>query len=167
MRIVNVLGDGSCFFRSIFVFLNSMTRQSLIREEDFVKSMRHIICRQVRNNKNNITRDIYRNMSYIRQTDLQTFYMILESFPSWFVRAFRNFPSNEREFRKVLCQHISKIQSWVSEIEVRLTQEYFEKTHNMKIVILNSVPKHNMTFKKRTIYLLNISEYHYNAILKS
>lgn len=166
MKVVNVLGDGSCFFRSIFVSLKTLAKYTKINEDVFVRSIRNILSRQIRVSKNDLVTDIYRNLYDIKQNDSETFFQMMNAFPCWFVTSFRNFPSTEREFRRVLSSHIKKFQSWVSEIEVRLTQEYFSKNHNIKIVILNSIPN-NLRFRKNTIYLLNIGENHYNSIIKN
>jgi hypothetical protein len=86
---------------------------------------------------------------------------VKSSFPSWFATAFRTLPKSESTFRAKLAQGMRKTSSWASEIEVRLLQM---KLGKLALVVLNTVPK-KIKFKKRAIYVLNIGEAHYNAIL--
>lgn len=179
-KIVDVKGDGSCFFRSIYKVaeskrminrvLKKMGRQnkssSSIDEDAFVVFFRKGLAERIIANKDyGVIHDVYITLQGLSKQDYR---VILESsFPSWFVRKFgKNLPPKEEDFRVSFATSVSETKSnWASEIEVTVVKEIFKREMKANFIVFNSPPKKTYPFLKSGWYLLNRGEVHYNAII--
>lgn len=173
-KIVDVIGDGSCFFRSIYKYLKYLNILEYVSlklnnnmfkvtdQNDFIILLRKVLSNEVKEQKSDIVKNVYNTLS---ELDKNTYNTLIQSFPEWFIKAFKKLPNNENTFRNKISKEIKELHNWVGEIEVKLTEQLFYKLFKFKIIILNSINlKKEYKFKNNTIYLLNIDEMHYNAI---
>lgn len=175
-KIVNVIGDGSCFFRSIYKYLkyadvleyvslklnNNISK--VTSQNDFVILLRIVLSKIIKNqDDSDIIKNVYNTLS---EVDKETYSILIESFPQWFIKNFKKLPNNEGIFRNKISKEIKEITNWAGEIEVKLVEQLFYRLFKFKLVIINSTNlKKEYKFKNNTIYLLNGNEVHYNAIL--
>jgi hypothetical protein len=179
-QLLDVKGDGSCFYRSIY---NSAKHTNLLKrvvdqfssiggyeiekqpsENEFVKLIRYTLSDMVKYSEDyGIIKDVHK---YFKSLDRETYREVLNAFPDWFERAFRNFKDDEsrKRFRNTFSDSIKKVNNWVTEIEIEIIKNVLMEAGIVVIVINNNV-KRNFVFEPDTIYVLNIGEYHYNSIL--
>jgi hypothetical protein len=168
IKLVDVKGDGSCFFRSIYKVLrhNKHKLTHKTTEDEFVTNIRtilhEIVIQEDATPYSTLIHDIYTNLKTLSSQDYK---MLLESsFPKWFVTRFkRSLPASESIFRKQYAKGILEKSNWVSEIEVRLLSLYMKKNYKLNIKVYNKPPRR--INKTNTISVLNKGEYHYNAII--
>lgn len=175
-RAVDVKGDGSCFFRSLFVAAKHKriagrilkhlggNREAAKDEDAFVLEVRVAIARMIEQHEDNgLVSDVYQNLKSVNAASYK--FMARSTFPQWFMRAFPSIPSSERQFRERLSEEIRKMSSWAGEIEYRLLRDVLKKKLKMHLIVLNSSPRTMKVFKKNALYLINRGEAHYNALL--
>jgi hypothetical protein len=179
-KIRDVKGDGSCFYRSIYTVLNERgedvpsvfiqkirgkREMTKIKDENaFVVLLRKIIAYTIKYKLDND----YIHMCYIncRSLEKEDWLMFLEGFPTWFSKAFKKIPKSEDAFRLKIAECILEMGSWASEIEISIIKDMVLSKLKTEIIVLNSVATANATeFNPKFIYLLNIDEVHYNAII--
>lgn len=175
-RLKDVKGDGSCFFRSIFhsarhgkilpAVLKRLNIKDKPDEEGFVRQVRDTLAYMVLQREDRgIMTNIFEHLKELSSADYKQ--VITSSFPAWFVAAFRKLPKTENVFRDKFAEGVRKVTSWASEIEVRLLKLAIERDGKYELVILNTPPTSTTRFKKRGVYVLNLGEAHYNAVLIS
>jgi hypothetical protein len=159
-KIVDVTGDGSCFYRAIFRVLKE--KDALLEGEDaFVKKLREVVSKMALTDK--IMKDIYNNL---KAMDKRSYKMAIQSsFPSWFSKMFKVLPSTEEEFRKKYSNGVKMMSNWASEVDIRLVKIFMRKILRMKLIVVNKPPEKNLIIKKSEVYVLNRGEVHYNAII--
>ena len=180
-RIVDVRGDGSCFFRSLYVvarhkritvrILKAMevapdvVKLARKDEDAFVVAVRAALARIIRGPPADspLITEIYDTMKTLNASNYRA--ITRTTFPGWFTREFVKIPRSESEFRERYAAGIEKISSWAGEIEYRLLSELLYKRLKIRLVVFNSPPKSTRLFKKNCLYLLNRGEAHYNAII--
>lgn len=174
--ICDVAADGSCFFRSLYHSakasgaLNHIlkrlkgTKTKDPGENGFVKLTREALseCIQKKEDRG-VIKKVYQTLRVLNKEDYNI--IVASSFPSWFASTFRSLPPSEETFRDKFAKKILKKTSWVSEIEVTLIRKMIHVRSNWRLVILNSKPTEKWTPKPNEIYVLNLNETHYNAIL--
>lgn len=177
MKIVDVNADDSCFFRSIYISLRHgrmmsafMSRLGIRKhpksEEEFVGFVRERLAKLIETKEDaDIIESVYNNLKTFGKPDYKV--VLSSSFPSWFRAAFKTLPKSEGTFREKFAAGVRDKSSWASEIEVRILRDHFERDGKYQLVILNKRPSPRMKLNKRTIYVLNIGELHYNAVLPS
>lgn len=170
--IKDVKGDGSCFYRSLFAVLkhnndlldfNKCIDVKRNDEEAFVQGMRSKLSEQIkkRNNKDYI-KDLY---VYLYGLDKENYDAITDAFPDWFQRKFHKMPSTLQEFRNIYSTEILKKTNWAFQPDIELTRAFLKKCSNLRLEIINNrVPK-KYSFQHNTLYVLNLNENHYNAVL--
>lgn len=176
-KLVDVKGDGSCFYRSLYVVLKSrrLHNKFLKRicgkeyskastEEEFVIQIREGLSNLILENKDeDEIKSIFNHLHELETRDYKE--ILNSSFPTWFQHAFQKLPKSERNFRKKFATGIRSMDSWASEIDIRIISKYLSKDLHMDLMILNNIPSSKQTFKPNAVYLLNRSELHYNAII--
>lgn len=176
-KIVDVTGDGSCFFRALYLVLkqkNGIPR--LIKnyqennlhvegEEEFVSMMRILLAKLIVEKKDwGIIHDVYQNLKHLDKRDYTS--ILKTSFPSWFVAMFRTLPKTEQVFRNKFANGILSKSNWVSEIEVTIVAKMLQETKfYLHIFTGKSLPNKRFAFAPKGLYLLNLNEVHYNAII--
>jgi len=176
-EIKDVKADGSCFYRSIYhaakvsnvldklvhCFLNKEVAEYENDEEKFVTDIRNILGYKIENELDNgIIHDIFENIS---SYDSETYKAVLESMPSWFQKEFKKKPKKEDIFRKAFVKRIKDKKSWASETDIRVFTHIFNKcVDDFSLVILNTEPDKKFKPSKKTLYLVNIGEVHYNYL---
>lgn len=174
MKIIDVTGDGSCFFRALYVALKHKTlvtrfmRKASIRsfkctEEEFVESIRSVLSKLITDkNDKNMVHEVYNNLRVLSKSDYKE--IVHSSFPAWFTSSFSTLPKTEQEFRTKFARGVAVKSNWVSEIEVAIVAKilYELKYH---LHIFNNVPSKDFAFKHNAIYLLNRGEVHYNVLI--
>uniref|UniRef100_A0A6C0BF96 OTU domain-containing protein n=1 Tax=viral metagenome TaxID=1070528 RepID=A0A6C0BF96_9ZZZZ len=174
-KIEDVMGDGSCFFRSLYVvlkhkkiasrFIKQFANDFKLKggEEEFVETMRKLLVNLIIQKKDwDIVHNVYQNLKLLKRTDYIT--IIQTSFPTWFVSSFSYLPKTEWDFRKKFAQGVLVKSHWVSEIEVAIVAKMIsELKYNLQI--FNKLPRKDFVFEPRGLYLLNRNEVHYNAII--
>lgn len=177
-KTVDVTGDGSCFFRSIYQCLKSVDKIDEVKgvlkynkrsptiedETDFVKFLRTVLSKRIQSKDDmGVVQEIYAHLSTL---DEDTYNVMLESsFPDWFVEEFKTLPAKETTFRNKIEKAVKDLTNWAGQLEITLTQQLFSQLVGIHIHIFNHKPAANYRFKKDTIYLLNVREVHYNAII--
>jgi hypothetical protein len=158
--------------------------QDIAHKEDlFVRVLRHAVSHvilskgnrngtnNINNNNNNITirkdyvRHTYQYLATLNSAD--AYQEVLKSFPHWFIQAFgEGLPASESEFRATVARAARAMSSWVAEMEVHIVQDLLWEMVKVKLVVLNSYPS-PMTYKfdKDALYVINIKEEHYRAIM--
>lgn len=175
----DVRGDGSCFFRALYNaalhtgHLKAMSRAfgfprvpEVTDEDTFVHYARlalgHMLTKPV---VWPLIVDIHKYLREVRKESKETYYAILEAYPSWFQRAFKRVPRKVEDFVEILASKISHKHNWVSEIEVRVVLHVLHRA-SIPIEILNKVPSTTRHKRTDTMYLLNLGEAHYNYLLR-
>lgn len=191
LSIRDVKGDGSCFYRALYnASLHTGNLRKVLRafgiktndhiwnEELFVAHVRKALATCIMESSilpqsqlkgrvkttYNLLHNIYTNIYEIRKASKETYYAMLEAYPTWFSTSFKKLPHSFQEFCTKLSHCITKKSNWVSEIEVRLV-EILSSRYSVSIQIFNSFPQNTIRLNCTTIYLLNRSETHYNYIL--
>lgn len=184
--ILNVKGDGSCFYRSLYICLkeyNILDRiikhletlnteynnQNIeINEEEFVRLARYTLSYLIRSGKDyQIVKRVYKNFETY---DNETFKEVLKSFPQWFnfkfyyIKDYNEKIMTTRIFSNTFSESIKENINWVTEIEIEILKNIFSEL-GINIVIINNKVKENFLFNDKTIYVMNIRECHYVSIL--
>lgn len=168
----NIIADGNCFFRALYnsaiesgnikKLIKSFKLSKNISEEEFIDEFREVLIERINNSKDyNITRDIY---NYLKSLDKDTYQAVLEAFPSWCQKSLRKLPSTFEGFRDKFVRHIAKRNTWISELEARLTLKLLSK-YKIPIQIHNSLPGKKEQLDCKTMHLLNEHEVHYNILV--
>lgn len=181
--IKDVIGDGSCFFRSVYgaakkkrgalkkIVTCFLDPDRLVEyrndEELFVKDMRsHLSNRIKKRTDGEVIKNLYRSFRALSEED---YALVIDSMPAWMERAFPEKPKHEGTFRSVISKKVLEKSSWVSEVEVNIVRDTLKHCigDDLHIVILNTKPdKKTFKMKSKTLYVLNIDEVHYNYLIK-
>lgn len=168
----HIIADGNCFFRAIYnsaiesgnikKIIKSFKLTKNLSEDQFIDEFRSVLIQKINNRKDyNITSDIY---NHLKTLDKETYALVLEAFPSWCHRSLRKLPKTFEEFRNKFTRHIAKRNTWISELEARLTLKLMEK-YNISMQIHNTLPRKNQQLDCKTLHLLNEHEVHYNILV--
>ena len=180
VEILDVRGDGSCFYRSIY---NSVKNTKIINriipffnylyndleivenpsEKGFVKFTRLLISKLIlSNNDYKIVKDVYNNLKSLTKDEYKE---VITSFPDWFDFTYSSMQKiSEDYFRIFIATNVKKTKNWVSQIEIEILQNLLAEI-DLTLIIINNNIKRGFRFKKNEIYILNIGEYHYKSIL--
>lgn len=173
-KVIDVRGDGSCFYRAVHKCLkhtNLLQRISkmilktskLPNQIDFVHLSRSVISELIRKKEDfDIVKNVYSNLKSI---DAKSYNAILKSsFPSWFVNLFQKLPQRESIFRSKIVDAVLKRTNWVSEVEVTIFKTLLFMRCKINLHILNKLPLQTFQVGHDSVYIYNIDESHYNAI---
>jgi hypothetical protein len=173
MRVVHdVKPDGSCFYRSVFHllkhygFLYALCKHTIGRyveqEDEFVVAIRCHISGLIREEKDK--KHIHKLFEKLREDDTDTYRLILEGMPSWFVRKFPRQPKDEAMFREAIAHAVSRPSSWASEIDIPIFMRLFNRAMKQQVAlrIVYAVPRR---LERNTLYILNLDELHYNYVV--
>ena len=184
-NIVRVLGDGSCFYRSLFnaafgksanlprrilrkVWMDSSLQfdiQERNSEDNFVLMLRRgIALRMVKHKDYNVVSGMHQR---IREYDDDVLDSIFESYPSWFVRNYRKQGKRMtlNQFRNALAKDITEKHHWAFELDVWIITSILEKELKMRLGVFYHRPPNDFKFRKNTLYVINEHETHYNAVV--
>jgi hypothetical protein len=67
-------------------------------------------------------------------------------------------------FRRIISESVKENNNWVSEIEIEIIKNVFLEI-GLCVMIINNSVKENFIFNSKTLYVMNIREYHYVSIL--
>ena len=175
-KVVDVRGDGSCFYRAVYKSLgetrvplvvealNHTTRTIKIDDDtEFSTFLRQKVSQQIQEKDDmNIIHEIYTHLATLSKEDYTE---VLDAFPRWFEEEFESLPTKENIFRNKFAKGMRKLSNWACQIDISLTQQIFSQQLGINIHIFNQKPAQTYRFKRDTIYILNLDEAHYNAII--
>ncbi|NBP66250.1 MAG: hypothetical protein EBU66_16560 [Bacteroidetes bacterium] len=178
-KLKHIKADGNCFYRAIyhssintdnFLLLLQKLKipytNQLNTEEWFIESVKNKLAELILTGKDNkISKQYYNNLKRIYNEDKESYKLILQGFSSWTLKEFKNIPTDLKTFRKIYAKFVATKNIWVSELEVELLKSLLEP--EIIIKILHKKPKKRDKFDKKTMYLINDSEIHYNILVKS
>lgn len=166
--IKDVLGDGACFYRALYVSLKHINMidaysrcvglVNVTSENSFVTAMKDKLLKDMINSE--YIENIYNELKDI---DIDTYNIIIDKWDTNIHKKLKTLPKSIDEFKTILQEEISKTTCYASEIEISYLKSICDKVIN--IVILNSDIKPSQTFNQKNVYLRNLEERHYNAIL--
>ena len=171
----DVKGDGSCFFRALFCSLkiNNMLEnfmkclfvdKSIIPDEDeFVQLIRYYYSDKILNDENLITTNLYAYLKEQYEKDRKTYRIITRNSIPW-MNKLKKFP-NFNKFKEMFANKLKQTSYWIGAWEYEFLQIQMEKCTNMIIYIFNDRIDEDFVFEKNTVYLINLSEKHYNYII--
>lgn len=176
VTVCDVKADGSCFIRSVYNssksigalkhVLRRMTGSSKDDgEESFVRATRALLSDVISTGKDGrIIKNVYNHLKTLDHVTYKE--IITSSFPSWFVKSFKKLPETEQEFRATIAKKVLHNSNWVNEIEVRIAQYLIKKQSKWRLEVIHNKPdKKTWNPSANTIYVLNLREAHYNAII--
>ena len=173
-KVVDVDGDGSCFYRAIYVVLkhkkNIMKfikcfnlrsgKKETITEEEFVKWLRSDTL-ATKTNKG-LDKDQSKN-TYTHLKDLPTYVYRTYIDGTWQIKELNNKPKSLTAFRKIIAEYIGDTAKYANQYDKDLIDAFIAGV--FKINIMQTLPKLDYNFEENTIYLLRINNDHYQAIL--
>jgi hypothetical protein len=173
---IDVLSDGDCFYRSLFVCLrhnggysnkyfsvpnvSNVSNVSNGAEDLFVKKIRKVLSQHFRCHCSDF--DILTN--FYREAEIVDRDVLLQSFPDWCVNALKT-SANLVEFRNLFADRVAESGTRVSELEIKLVQQLFVKNTPFRILVFQSEPFVSNKIKKNTLYIGHIGDMHYNAFV--
>ena len=176
--IKDVCGDGSCFYRSLYVALlakNKRLPQKLLQHTDatdksygedaFVSAYRQHLAYIIRRNQDfKVSSKVYKELRDLADADYKL--ILKSSFPRWFQTRFKTLPPNLSDFKKQFAEGVTQMSNWASEIDVRITKELVRsRLGGLELVIMNQNPPKDFKPQRKTLYLINKNEVHYNALV--
>lgn len=185
-KVIDVPGDGSCFYRSLYVALSAKRKHleyinTLLAidpskpsepfkdytQDEFVLQYRKLLANVIRRGRDSkITSQVYKQF---KQLDTEDYALVIKSsFPRWFQSRFKTMPSTSKDFKTSFAEGVTYMSHWASEIEVRITQYILRDRIGMELQVLNHLPAANdFKPKPKTLYVINRDEIHYNALVVS
>ena len=171
----DVLGDGNCYFRSLFHLLKNYGFLSVLHarynaitvvdEDAFVKSFRRFIRRNLDADQEQYIDEVY---SYLKSIEKEIFRAVVDASPEWFQCAFtwRRFSKMELgDFKTKLLKGAGRWGNWVGQMEHNLVAIALRNRFQINLEVINSLTP-RFRPKPETLYLLNRGEIHYNYVLK-
>ena len=139
-------------------YLKCVGIDSVKNELDFVKKMRGKIVELMKSS------DYLETMyNHLKTLDKENYKEVIEAFDEDLYNDLEDIPKTFKKFRDIVIKHIKMITCYASELDISLVKDMC--TDVINITIINNDVKSKQTFNKNNIYLLNIGEMHYNAIL--
>jgi hypothetical protein len=172
-KIVNVSGDGSCFYRAIYLVLQTNTKimefikcfnqrsgqKENIKENDFVEWVRKSLAAKTLSGKDNdISRNTYNTLKALPTKEYKTY---IES--SWNIESLKTIPKTLKAFRTIVSEYIEDISNYANQYDVELIDALCNDT--FKIRSLQYLPALDYNFEPNGIYILRVNNNHYQAIL--
>lgn len=199
-EVVDVEGDGSCFFRSIYNYLNhsNMNKTNLLKNEiykcielgkkddtenKFVKKIREKISSMIMNEDTTLIKDLFETMSNMDKETYKELYNIENALPDFVRKRYKQPPKQYITFKKNYSEAVKKnshyatefefnillsiLRSCVENIELNITMIDNYDTDEIDATNPNYprlVQKVFSGMSNNTIYLVNISNEHYNYL---
>ena len=191
----NVRGDGSCFYRSIYNFLNDFDlkdefnncvfkdknyskkyekwlkseKPSKENEENFFVNIirRTLRDRILKNEDYNITMETYNYLSDVyHKYGIDNYKEVVKNNMDW-MGSKKHIKTfpTFESFKEKLANRIRTLDYWATELEVEIIKEILNNCSNLKIHIFIDKVPKNYKYRHNTIYLLNIDGIHYNYIV--
>ena len=173
-KVVDVDGDGSCFYRAIYVVLKHKRNimkfikcfnlrsglKETITEEEFVKWLRTdtLATKTNKGNDKNQSKNTYANL---KDLPMDTYRTYIDG--TWQIKELKNKPKSLTEFRKIIAEYISDTTKYANQYDKDLIDAFIEGV--FKINVIQTLPELDYNFEDNTIYLLRINNNHYQAIL--
>ena len=173
-KVVDVDGDGSCFYRAIYVVLkhkkNIMKfikcfnlrsgKKETITEKEFVKWLRSDTL--ATKTDKGLDKDQSKNTyTYLKDLSTDVYRTYIDE--TWQIKELKNIPKSLNEFRKIIAKYISDTTKYANQYDKDLIDAFIEGV--FKINVMQTLPKLDYNFEDNTIYLLRINNNHYQAIL--
>ena len=161
-NIVDVEGDGACFYRALYLSLNHIDMLdrycrclelvNVTSETSFVNAMKAKIV------ANMIDSEYISNMyDELKTKDKQTYKEIIAGWDTNVRMRLKVLPKTLDEFKTVLREEISKISCYATEIEISYIKSICDDVVNITVIVDNVKP--SQTFNKNNVYLLNLGNY--------
>ena len=175
-KIVDALGDGSCFYRAIYLVLKNNKKimefikcfslrsglKENIKEDEFVKWLRiKILAAKTLSGKDNdISKNTYNTLKALPPKEYKTF---IDS--SWNTQSLKTIPKTLKDFRTIVSEYIGDISKYANQYDKELIESLCDD--KFKIRSLQYLPELDYNFQQNDIYILRINNNHYQAILIS
>ena len=166
-------GDGSCFYRAIYLVLQTNTKimefikcfnqrsgqKENIKENDFVEWIRKSFAAKTLSGKDNdISRNTYNTLKALPTKEYKTY---IES--SWNIESLKTIPKTLKAFRTIVSEYIEDISKYANQYDKELIEALCNDT--FKIKSLQYLPALDYNFEPNGIYILRVNNNHYQAIL--
>lgn len=166
--IVDVQSDGACFYRALYISLMHIDKldkystcigiPQISSENEFINQIKKFLLSQM------IPSDYITNMyQQLKSMDYLSYKTLIQSFDVSLKDKIKKLPSDIDKFRDILSKEISKNTCYASDIEISFLKTIC--TDIINITIFNNNIKPSQSFNQNNIYLLNLDEMHYKAIL--
>lgn len=172
VRLFDVRGDGSCFFRAIYqsaILTGNLTAISTslhlpspaLKEDQFVLETRKRLAKAVLDQQTPHVKYYH----HIRTVEANDQAMINKNLPAWLVQAAMNLPTPE-----AFCAHAARallsMTTWVSELDI----EWMKSHCTLRILSIDhkmqwkQKPEQLLRKQKEELLLINVGSYHYMFI---
>ena len=199
-EVVDVEGDGSCFFRSIYNYLkySNINRNDLLKNEiykcielgdkddtenKFVKKIREKISSMIMNEETTLIKDLFETMSNMEKETYKELYSIENALPDFVKKRYKLPPKQYDTFKKNYADSVKKNSHYATEFEFNILLSILRScvdTIELNITMIDSydideindtnanyprlIQKVFSGMSNNTIYLVNISNEHYNYL---
>ena len=174
-KIIDVKGDGSCFYRAIFLILKNQKNimnfvkcfnqrsglKETITEDEFVNWIRikTLSVKTLTGKDNDISKSTYTYLNNLNTTEYKT---QIES--TWNLDNLKyNKPKTLKEFRTIISEYIANINKYANQYDKDLIETFTEGIFNINV--LQMLPELDYDFKANNLYILRVNNNHYKAIL--
>ena len=173
-KVVDVKGDGSCFYRAIYVSLREQNNimkfikcfslrsglKETVTEKNFVLWIREFLSkRTLKGNDNNISSNTYQ---ILKKLSLEEYKILIEH--TWNIKILiDNKPEKLATFRQIISEYIGDISKYANEYDKKLLESFCENT--IKFIISNFSPKKDFKFEPDTVYLRRIYDNHCQVLI--
>ena len=170
-REENVLGDGNCFFRALYVsardqrLLPSIGFSQNVTEREFIENFRENLATAIQNRDDNgLIHALYERL---RETNAQSVAIMARTeFPNWLQDIVSHMPETEQAFRVAYWNGISRDENWIGETDSNIVRHILSSDVDVETFSRISLRDYDFSAARRdTIFVLNYGGDHYHAIV--